>query len=66
MVLIDSGSFHNFLNVQVVQRGKLKLQSSTTLKVQVTNGQHLQCVGKCLDVALELPGCNPTLDFFAL
>lgn len=57
---------HNFLNVQLVRKGKFKLHSSNALKVQVVNGQQLNCLGKCLKIPLELPGYTINSDFFAL
>lgn len=57
---------HNFLNVQLVRKGKFKLHSGSALKVQVANGQQLKCLGKCLKITFQLAGYSINSDFFAL
>ncbi|KAJ7949633.1 Ty3/gypsy retrotransposon protein [Quillaja saponaria] len=41
MILIDSGSIHNFIDVQLAKRLRLKLQQVPTRQVMVANGSKL-------------------------
>ena len=42
-VLIDSGSSHNFVNENLVQKLKLPVETSKGMKVQIVNGEKLNC-----------------------
>lgn len=46
MMLLDSGSSHSFLNVDLVDRLGLKPDSFSTVKVQVANEEVLYCSGQ--------------------
>ncbi|GKU89514.1 hypothetical protein SLEP1_g3643 [Rubroshorea leprosula] len=48
-ILIDSGSTHNFLEVNVAKRVGCKLQAVEALKVDVADGSSLECVHMCQD-----------------
>lgn len=65
-VLIDSRSSHNFLNLKIIPKLKMPLQSDKELKVHVTNGEKMQCRGRCQNLVLELPVYKLNTDFFAL
>ncbi|GKU86140.1 hypothetical protein SLEP1_g704 [Rubroshorea leprosula] len=55
-ILIDSGSIHNFLDVNVAKRVGCKLQAVEALKVDVTDGSSLECVHLCQDFTWWLQG----------
>ncbi|GKU86977.1 hypothetical protein SLEP1_g1440 [Rubroshorea leprosula] len=55
-ILIDSGSTHNFLDVNVAKRVGCKLQAVEALKVDVVDGSSLECVHMCQDFTWWLQG----------
>ncbi|GKV50520.1 hypothetical protein SLEP1_g57222 [Rubroshorea leprosula] len=55
-ILIDSGSTHNFLDVNVAKRVGCKLQAVEALKVDVADGSSLECVHMCQDFTWWLQG----------
>ena len=46
-ILIDSGSTHNFLDVNVAKKLGCKLEEIGPMKVDVANGSSLSCVAAC-------------------
>ena len=46
VVLIDSGSTHNFISTRMVDRLRLPVVPTETFTVRVANGAWLQCQGK--------------------
>ena len=46
-ILIDSGSTHNFLDVEVAKKIGCKTVSITPMRVDVANGSSLSCIVAC-------------------
>ena len=46
VVLIDSGSTHNFISTRMADRLRLPVVPTETFTVRVANGTRLQCQGK--------------------
>ena len=46
-ILVDSGSTHNFLDVNVVKKLGCKLEEVGPMRVDVANGSSLSCVAAC-------------------
>lgn len=44
----------------------LPIQATNGLRVQVANGDKMCCLGKCMEVRLELPGYSSISEFFVL
>lgn len=54
IVLIDSGSTHNFIDVNVAKRLNIFAYPVADLKVMVANGKQIDGVGKCHKVKMQL------------
>lgn len=54
IILIDSGSTHNFLNSSIVQSSKLLVSKESRVRVQVANGEQILSEGKCVAVEVEV------------
>ena len=46
VVLIDSGSTHNFINTRLANMLQLPIQPTAAFTVRVTNGEKVTCQGK--------------------
>ena len=66
VILIDSGSTHNFINAGVAQRVNLNPNANSRLKVIVASGEQLVSSGKCTQINFKLQKIHFTADFFIL
>lgn len=66
VILIDSGSTHNFLDPKVVKKARLSIQGSSAMEVMVATGERLPSKGMCVDVTLTIQGSLITTDFYLL
>jgi len=66
VILIDTGSTHNFMDPSIQQRAHLHLQSTTGLLVRVANGDSLCSTGKCVDITFHIQGNTYHTDFYVL
>ncbi|PWA74286.1 hypothetical protein CTI12_AA219250 [Artemisia annua] len=64
LILIDSGSTHNFISTSLVKQLGLKVSTVPSFGVQIGNGQIIQCNQICCDLSLVLPGLKITEDYF--
>ena len=64
LILVDSGSTHNFISEQVVEELNLSTQSITSFGVQIGNGDVIRCNRICHNVSLQLPGLKITQDYY--
>ena len=64
LILIDSGSTHNFLSMGVVKRVGISIDCLEPLNVQMENGEIVSCNGICRQVSITLE--NPVIkdDFY--
>lgn len=65
-VLIDGGSTHNFIDQSVVTRFGLPIEQGINLRVMVSNKEHIDCVGKCRALTVQIQECLITADFYVL
>jgi hypothetical protein len=65
IVLIDTGSTHSFIDVNVAKRAKLLVEEGQ-LVVQVANGDTLPCQGCCKTVLLKMRTCKVLANLFLL
>jgi hypothetical protein len=65
IVLIDTGSTHSFVDVNVAKRAKLQVEEGQ-LEVQVANGDTLPCQGCCKAVLLKMQSCKVLANLFLL
>ena len=66
VILVDSGSTHNFLDLSVVKRTKISRNFLQIIKVTVANGEEILSEGKCTYVCLILQGNTFCSEFFVL
>jgi hypothetical protein len=66
VALLDSGSSHSFIDVDMARRVVVRLQPSAGLSVSVANGDHIASLGKALAQTV-LIGWEPfDIDLYAL
>ncbi|GAB2295325.1 hypothetical protein Dimus_038348 [Dionaea muscipula] len=63
VLLIDSGSTHNFLALDIASQLQIQPSSFEKLSVLVANGVRLECTGKCQQVELQLQGISFLTDY---
>lgn len=66
IVLVDSGSTHNFIDFKVAKRLELPIESGPNMRVMVANGVRLCTQGLCRVVDWEAQGHKFTTDFLVL
>ena len=66
VILIDSGSIHNFLDIALWRLLQLPLSIQDCFEVKVANGAILQTEGACLDVQLRIQGTLFNVDLNVL
>ena len=66
IILIDSGSTHNFLDVSMWMSLLLPLSTADYFEVKVANGATLRTKGACHEVPLKIQGTNFLLDLNVL
>lgn len=54
VILIDSGSTHNFLDPSVVRKGNIALLEKETVKAKVANGEEISSEGRCPKLNFKL------------
>ena len=58
MILLDTGSSHNFLDVILVRTLQLAVDTTRILEVKVANGDLIRPNGECKDLLLKMQGNN--------
>ena len=66
VILVDSGSTHNFLDPYVVKRTRIPRIFKQMIKVTVTNGEEMLSEDKCTYVCLKLQCITFCSEFFVL
>ncbi|RVW69141.1 Retrovirus-related Pol polyprotein from transposon 17.6 [Vitis vinifera] len=66
VILVDTGSTHNFMDPSVIQRAHLPSNPTEGLSVKVANGQAVRSEGSCAAVPLHMQGNLYTIDFYIL
>lgn len=54
VLLVNSGSTHNFLDPSILQKAKLPIDTSSTLPVKIANGKVIHSIGLCSNVTTKL------------
>jgi hypothetical protein len=65
-VLIDTGSTHNFLDINVARNLKLFVYPVPDMKVMVVDGKKIKNVGKCHKVKLQIQDFNLESEFYTV
>lgn len=66
IILLDTGSTHNFINSQAVHRLSIKFSNTQLVNVKVNNGRKMVSLGYCKDVSVSTQGLIFSIDFFVL
>lgn len=66
VVLVDSGTTHNFIDFNIVKRLNLVVELGSSLKVMVADGVRLSTQGLCWSVCWEAQGYSFIIDFLIL
>ncbi|KAK8282543.1 hypothetical protein V6Z12_D08G034600 [Gossypium hirsutum] len=66
VILVDSGSTHNFIDARLVNRLSLPVIHQEKLKVSVANGSHLFTIGLCQGVVWEVQSHKFETNFMVL
>lgn len=66
VLLLDTGSTHNFMDYSALQKTQLPLTSQAQLSVKIANGQTLFSAGHCTNVSLQIQGNTYLSDFYIL
>lgn len=64
LILIDSGSTHNFIAEQLVAELALPVEQIPSFGVQIGNRQIVNCHQLCRDMKIQLPGLTIVEDFY--
>jgi len=66
IVLIDSGSTHNFLDENFAAVLGVKPKGQEAIKVKIANGQEVHSPGKCGELALKMQGTEVLVELYIL
>jgi hypothetical protein len=66
VVLLDSGSTHNFLDPTILHKLFLPVDAALLLQVRVTNGARVTSEGRCHSISLKIQGHLFKADFYVL
>lgn len=66
VVLIDSGSTHNFLDSGVAKKAKLPICAEKNVRVRVANGDHVVSEGLGRNVKVLMQGNFFTVNLFVM
>lgn len=64
IILVDSGSTHNFVSDAIVQELQLMMQYVPTFGVQIGNEDVIRCNSIYRDLEVQLPGLKLRQDFY--
>lgn len=65
VVLIDSGSTHNFISEKITSMPQLSVTPTGSFEVKVANGKLLKCQGKFDNISISLQGIPFALTLYA-
>ena len=66
VMLIDSGSTHNFIEQAIVSKFSLPIIKSKKIQVMVANKEKVECVGLCQALTINIQGTLITADLYIL
>jgi hypothetical protein len=66
IVLIDSGSTHNFINKRLAERLNCFVYPMTNFQFLVANGGSIDCVGKCPNIKLSMGEYNLEITMYVI
>lgn len=66
VILVDTGSTHNFLDPSFAKKNNLEVTKYNRLRVRVANGDTMLADGGCEKVAVKMQGHSYEADFYLL
>jgi hypothetical protein len=66
VILIDSGSTHNFMDAALIHKLQLLINKASVVKVQVANGEVIVSEGKCDGVKVTVQEQSFTFDSYVI
>ncbi|KAF5475612.1 hypothetical protein F2P56_007404, partial [Juglans regia] len=66
LILVDTGSTHNFLDPSIVTKANLPINSQSKLQVQVANGAVVETLGSCDEIDTRIQGVCFKPSYFVL
>lgn len=66
IILVDSGSTHNFVDYKIVKRGNLPIELAKQMKIMVANEGSLCTKGLCRAIDWQTQGYKFVTDFMVL
>ncbi|KAE9594889.1 putative nucleotidyltransferase, Ribonuclease H [Lupinus albus] len=64
IVMIDCGASHNFISKKLVDSLQLQVEKTKTYVVEVGDGHHIKCQGKCSNLKLLVQQLEVSQDFY--
>lgn len=64
LILVDSGSTHNFADDTIIEELSLMVQFVSPSSVQISNGNIIRCNRICRNVEVQLPRLTITQDYY--
>jgi len=66
VILVDSGSTHNFINKRVAEKLNCFPYSVKNFQVMIANGGSINCGGKCHNVKVNIRDYNLTTTMYVI
>jgi len=66
VVLIDSGSTHNFIEERLAEKLQLACNTKEQFNVNVACGGRISCKGRCIGVQVRIQAVTLDIDFYLL
>lgn len=66
VLLMDSGSSHNFLSISLTRKLNLPIKRKQDMRVMVAGGEYMECLGICHDLHVQLTGYEICADLFLI
>jgi hypothetical protein len=66
IILIDSGSLHNFLDASITSKMALEVHQVNNIAVKVANGQIIHTKGVCKELKVQMQGNTFVANFYIL
>jgi hypothetical protein len=66
VILIDSGSTHNFVASIICSKSRLLVQNGNKIKVRVANGEIVEFEGSCVNIHIQLVGFVFVSNFYVI
>jgi hypothetical protein len=66
IILVDSGSTHNFIHLRVAQETHCYIHAVNNFQIMIVNGGSMKCGGHCENVRLQIGDYNLKSNMFAI